>query len=313
MPRLLVTGAAGPAGRALLNALAVRGVPAIGVDMAPAATTGRAAPGTDATAGAEGVELMPGTGADGIERVPAATDEAFLPELLRIAGRHDVDLIVPTVTEELPVLAPLAARPGLPAVLVSPVSAVAIADDKWRTAQVLAAAGVAVPRSVLPGVLSPPALRGYLGSTYLSKPRRGRGGRGVRVHDRTGTPPPDPGDVLQEFIPGTEYAVDLFVDRLGQVRAVVVLRKTTLAQGRVGNAVRVVRDNPSDVADLARAAVRAIGVTGPADLDIRRRRDGTPVVLEVNARFGAHSGHAPELLDALLAGYGAGFRAGATP
>jgi carbamoyl-phosphate synthase large subunit len=241
--------------------------------------------------------------------VPAATDESFLPELLRIADRHEVDLIVPTVTEELPVLAPLATRPGHPAVLVSPVSAVAIADDKWQTAQVLAAAGVAVPRSVLPGVLSPAALRGYLGSTYLSKPRRGRGGRGVRVHDRVGTPPPDPGDVLQEFIPGTEYAVDLFADRLGRMRAVVVLRKTTLAQGRVGNAVRVLRENSSDladVADLAVAAVQAIGVTGPADLDIRRRRDGTPVVLEVNARFGAHSRHAPEVLDALLAGYRAG-------
>ncbi|WP_326561480.1 ATP-grasp domain-containing protein [Micromonospora sp. NBC_01796] len=295
MPRLLVTGAAGPAGRALLHALAMRAVPAIGVDMAPA--DGRA-PG--------------GPGPDGIERVPAATDGSFLPELLTVAHHHGVDLIVPTVTEELPVLAPLAARSTRPAVLLSPPSAVAIADDKWRTVQVLAAAGVAVPRSVLPGVLSPQALRGYLGWPYLSKPRRGRGGRGVRVHDRTGTPPPDPGDLLQEFIPGTEYAVDVFADRLGRVEAIVVLRKTTLAQGRVGNAVRVVRDNPSDVADLARAAVRAIGVTGPADLDIRRRRDGTPVVLEVNARFGAHSGQAPELLDALLAGYGVGFRAGAT-
>ncbi|MGW4464682.1 ATP-grasp domain-containing protein [Micromonospora sp. NPDC004704] len=295
MPRLLVTGAAGPAGRALLHALAMRAVPAIGVDMAPA--DGRA-PGA--------------AGPDGIERVPAATDGSFLPELLRVAHHHGVDLIVPTVTEELPVLAPLAVRSTRPAVLVSPPSAVEIADDKWRTVQVLAGAGVAVPRSVLPGLLSPQALRGYLGWPYLSKPRRGRGGRGVRVHDRTGTPPPDPGDLLQEFIPGTEYAVDVFADRLGRVEAIVVLRKTTLAQGRVGNAVRVVRDNPSDVADLARAAVRAIGVTGPADLDIRRRRDGTPVVLEVNARFGAHSGQAPELLDALLARYGVGFRAGAT-
>ena len=275
MPRLLVTGAAGPAGRALLAALADRGVPAVGVDMAP--------------------------GTAGIERVPAATDGSFLPALLAVASRHAVDLIVPTVTEELPVLAPFAARSNWPRVLLSPPSAVDIADDKWRTAQVLAAAGVAVPRSVLPGVLNPQALRGYLGSPYLSKPRRGRGGRGVRVHDGAATPAPDPGDLLQEYIPGTEYAVDIFADRIGRVEAVVVLRKTALAQGRVGNAVRVVRDEVPDVAELARAAVRAVGVTGPADLDIRRRRDGVPVVLEINARFGAHSAHAPELLDALLA------------
>lgn len=280
MPRTLVTGAAGPAGRALLAALVNRGVPAVGVDMAP---------GT--------------SGPDGIEPVPAATDGAFLAELLAAAARHDVDLIVPTVSEELPVLAPFAARSTRPLVLVGAADAVAIADDKWRTAQVLAGAGVAVPRSVLPGVLTPPALRGYLGSPYLSKPRRGRGGRGVRVHDGTVGPPPGPDDVLQEFVPGTEYAVDLLSDPNGRVAALVVLRKTTLARGRVGNGLRVVRDHCPDVADLARSAVRAIGLTGPADLDIRRRRDGTPVVLEVNARFGAHSDLAPELLDALLDTY----------
>ncbi|MFK3981591.1 ATP-grasp domain-containing protein [Micromonospora sp. NPDC050397] len=296
MPRLLVTGAAGPAGRALLAALVNRGVTAVGVDMAPG-----------------------GCGPDGIESVPAATDESFLPELLAVAARHRVDLIVPTVTEELPVLAPLAARANRPWVLVGTAEAVAIADDKWRTAQVLAGAGVAVPRSVLPGVLTAPALRGYLGTPYLSKPRHGRGGRGVRVHDGTEGPPPGSDDVLQEFVPGTEYAVDLFTDPHGRVEALVVLRKTTLARGRVGNGLRVTRDHCPDVADLARSAVRAIGLTGPADLDIRRRRDGSPVVLEVNARFGAHSGEAPEVLDALLdarpgAGPGAGrvspYRAG---
>jgi carbamoyl-phosphate synthase large subunit len=36
-------------------------------------------------------------------------------------------------------------------------------------------------------------------------------------------------------------------------------------------------------------------------VDVRRRADGTPVILEINARFGANSHHAPEVLDALLA------------
>jgi carbamoylphosphate synthase large subunit len=41
-------------------------------------------------------------------------------------------------------------------------------------------------------------------------------------------------------------------------------------------------------------------LTGPVDLDVRRGVDGEPVVLEINARFGANSSHAPEVLDALL-------------
>jgi carbamoyl-phosphate synthase large subunit len=44
-------------------------------------------------------------------------------------------------------------------------------------------------------------------------------------------------------------------------------------------------------------------LTGPVDVDIRRLADGTPVVLEVNARFGANSTYAPELLDMALANW----------
>ena len=36
---------------------------------------------------------------------------------------------------------------------------------------------------------------------------------------------------------------------------------------------------------------------------MRRRADGVPVVLEINARFGANSAHAPEVLDRLLDEY----------
>jgi carbamoyl-phosphate synthase large subunit len=47
--------------------------------------------------------------------------------------------------------------------------------------------------------------------------------------------------------------------------------------------------------------VRSLDLVGPVDIDVRRRADGRPVVLEVNARFGANSAWAPEVLDAVLA------------
>ena len=84
------------------------------------------------------------------------------------------------------------------------------------------------------------------------------------------------------------------------------MEKTELAQGSVGNAVstrRAEAGEAMDVGNLAMGAVRSLGLTGPVDVDVRRRADGTPVVLEVNARFGANSGQAPELLDAVLASF----------
>ena len=47
-------------------------------------------------------------------------------------------------------------------------------------------------------------------------------------------------------------------------------------------------------------------IHGPADVDIRRRDSGEPVVLEVNPRFGAHIAHCPEVLDAMLEDFDVG-------
>ncbi|GIF60977.1 ATP-grasp domain-containing protein [Asanoa iriomotensis] len=270
MRRFLVTGAGGPAGRALLAALTRRGFPATGVDAAPDAPE--------------------------VETVPFADHPCFVAEVLRAAARHRAGIVVPTVSEELPPLAAAAlGRTGGPRIVVGTPAAVAAAADKWRTARLLDLAGVPVPRTLLAGWPEPERL----GSPFLSKPRRGRGGRGVRLHGTPGAfpPPMDDDHILQEYAPGAEYAVDLYAD------TVVVLRKTLLRQGLVGNAVSVRRESAPDVADVARAAVATLGLTGPVDVDVRRRADGTPLVLEVNARFGALSGHAPEVLDALLADY----------
>ena len=58
--------------------------------------------------------------------------------------------------------------------------------------------------------------------------------------------------------------------------------------------------NALDVALLAVKACHALKLKGPIDLDVRRMADGHPVVLEVNARFGANSSLAPELLAEVL-------------
>jgi carbamoylphosphate synthase large subunit len=106
--------------------------------------------------------------------------------------------------------------------------------------------------------------------------------------------------ILQEFIPGTEYAPNLYLAHSPKDDVVVVLEKTTLAHGNVGNALDVRRVHDIDVACIACDGARAAGLTGPVDVDVRRRADGTLTILEINARFGANSHHAPEVLDALL-------------
>ncbi len=242
-------------------------------------------------------------------RVPLAGDPLFVKDLARVAACESVDLLIPTVTEELPIIAERWSLFSRIPAMIGPAAAVRTAHDKYLTARSLAERGVSVPRTCLPSeVRSPRAVADRLGWPCLSKPRVGRGGRGVAVWketDWTSVAALDDRSILQEFLPGTDYCPNLFVGRAPGSRAVVVvMEKTELKEGIVGNAVSVRRAAAPDVAALASAAAAALGFVGPLDVDVRRNAEGRPAVLEINARFGANIAFAPEILDAALADWG---------
>lgn len=276
---VLVTGVGGPAGRAGAAYFAGRGYRVIVTDSREVASP-----------------------AGEFRLVPLARDSGFPAALVDLAVAERATLVVPTVSEELPVVARL--RPLLRerhiAVAISDPAGVDVANDKLLTAQALTGAGVATP-ATCPGSLSAVEAARLLTLPMLSKPRVGRGGRGVLVHrtladlERVGA-----GEVVwQAFLPGEEFDVNLYVERDGRVPAAVVLRKTGLKEGEVGNATGVERVDRPDVAALAAAAARVLRLEGPLDVDVRFGLDGRPAVLEINARLGANVLTAREVLDAL--------------
>lgn len=287
---ILVTGAAGPAGRTLGAQLARRPDAArrrvVGVDLSPA----------------------PVPGYDAVEPVPAAADPAYDAATLDLVARLRPRLVVPTVSEELPRLAVLARAAGLgDAVVLSAPGPTSVAGDKLLTMWALERQGVAVPRYLPADALGSAAEALAWGDgPVVVKPRVSRGGRGVHVVED----PDDPGWasldaswVVQAFAPGTEYSPQVYRSPADGACTVVVLEKTGRKEGRVGNATTVERLPAGAVDDVAKLAARtaeALDLVGPLDMDVRRLADGTPVVLEVNARFGAVSAGAPELLDAVL-------------
>ncbi len=283
MTRILVTGVGGPAGYNTTTLLLERGHTVVGADMRHVS--------------------LPGIT---FHRVPAAGDPCFLDELHRLAVQEGIALLIPTVTEELPIVAKGWSQWDIPA-MIGPYQAVYMANDKYLTAEWLASHGVTIPRCCLPSQLSSPAdIAPALGWPCLSKPRVGRGGREVTVHNEQNweaIAALDDRYILQEFMPGTDYAPNVCIGREGKA-VVVVLEKTKLKEGIVGNAAEVQRVTAPDVADLAASAALAMGFIGPLDIDVRRRADDKPAVLEINARFGANIAHAPEILDAALAAFG---------
>ncbi len=280
MKKILVTGVGGPAGRSLAALLAERGYSPVGVDM----------------------QSLPANGFPFFQ-VPPAKDPAFLSAVHQVANENGADLIIPTVSEELPVFASQWQYGDRQPVLVPSARAVEIANDKYRTALALAQHGVAVPRFLLPSqAQSPDDIARAIGWPCISKPRIGRGGREVELRfeqDFSTIVSLGDGYILQEFAPGTDFAPNVFTTHHGD-DLVVVLEKTELKHGILGNAVSVRRVDAKDVAATALAAARALQLYGPADIDIRQRADGVPVVLEINARFGANIRFAPEILEAAL-------------
>lgn len=281
----LVTGVGGPAGSSLANQLRSRGHKVIGTDIKECDTP-----------------------LDHFVLGPRADDLALIPFLTSLVNDTfpEIDTFVPTVQDELPAVA--AAR-GLfqAAVVVSSATGAALCQDKWLTAKALEARGLSVPITVT-GDKAP------LDFPFIAKPRVSRGGRGVVVVESAAQVPATSADlVFQSFASGVEYCPQIYRSPLtGQV-TVAVMEKTTMKEGNVGNAdeVKVVSSletNISDVVALATAAVAQLDLLGPIDMDIRRTEDGTPVILEINARFGANSANTPEILDLLLEDlFGGGF------
>src|SRR4051812_24972111 len=87
--------------------------------------------------------------ADRSYRVPMATDDAYVTELLTIVEAEGVRLVVPTIDDELPVVAAARAdfRRAGAMLACSPADTSALCNDKYATCARLIAAGVPAART----------------------------------------------------------------------------------------------------------------------------------------------------------------------
>ncbi|MFV0451885.1 MAG: ATP-grasp domain-containing protein [Propioniciclava sp.] len=260
--RVLVTGVGGPAAIGFMH-LASREVEFIAADIDPHAA---------------GLYMVP---PDHRVLLPRGEDPTYVEAVRSVCREFAVDVIVPTVDVEL---LPLArARDTFAAdgveVICSPERALEVCLDKALLVEVCAAADCPVPATE---VLTPETAISY---PMIVKPRGGSGSRGVtliaRGEDLVGVPL-DGSHLIQEYLPGEELSVDVFVRANGWVVAVVPRVRDKVDSG-VAVAGRTVRD--LEAMDVALQVAKATGVRGIANIQLRRRSDGTLALLEVNPRL----------------------------
>lgn len=215
-------------------------------------------------------------------RVPLAGEPGYLDSLLDICVEERIGLLVPTIDDELPHIAGARAtfeERGV-RVAVSPRRTTEICDDKQAACEYLRAHGIAAATTYAPDSVPTPAPL-----PLFVKPRVGRGGVGAFAArterelafflDYVADP------IVQEFLPGREFTIDLFCDLDGRpISAVprerVVVRAGVIDRGRTVADPRLI--------DLALRTARVLPFRGAVNLQCRLVGD-RPVMFEINPRF----------------------------
>lgn len=288
---VLVTGAGGPAGVAVIRRLVALGHRVVA---------------GDATGGAAGGAL-----AHASVLLPRGDHPRFVDALVGVCMSNGVDALVSTVAEELPHLAAGAGRLTAAGVAtwLPDAAAVNLCCDKAAFARAMADAGVPHPATAahadeVAGVPGP----------WVVKPLAGRGSRGVRLLDERDEVVRalrrDGELIAQTRLSGHEFTADALVDRNGDLCAVVPRWREEV---KAGISVKG-RTFASDVvAEVVAAALDAVGLTGPANVQGFVADDGAVTVMEINPRF---SGGLPLTLAAgadVVGAYLAGVRDPGTP
>ncbi|MCD1258763.1 ATP-grasp domain-containing protein [Paenibacillus athensensis] len=221
------------------------------------------------------------------ELVPRVTDPGYIPRLLELCVRHDIKLLIPLIDTELQVLAEhreAFAAIGVTALISSP-ETVRLCNDKRLTAAFFERIGVGTPRLYEPeAVLADPQAVYPL----LMKPADGSCSVGVTrirnarelefFRDYIDNP------LLQEYVQGQEYTIDVLVDWAGRARAAVPRLRMETRGGEVSKGMTV--KHPGLIAAALRIAEALPGAVGCITVQGFLTADGGLKFIEINPRFG---------------------------
>lgn len=245
--------------------------------------------------------------ADGVFLVPPIGHKHYLDALLEFCQQEKIRLLVPLNDLELPYLAAAKARFAElgTQVVVSTPEVISRCFDKWETQRFLAAQGILTPKTYLSLGGAQAALgRGEISFPLVIKPRWGSASIGLefpqdaeelmlsyelsqRRLNRTALAGVSEQDqaraiLIQEFIVGDEYGLDIVNDLSGRYVTTFVKQKLGMRAGETDSAITV---SSEPLRALGEELGRSLGHIGNLDCDVFLGAEGA-WVLELNPRFG---------------------------
>lgn len=246
--------------------------------------------------------------ADKAYPVPRVDSVEYIPTVLDICRKEDVGLVVSLFDIDLPYLA--AARDQFSAagihLVVSEPWVIEVANDKWKTWEFLTEHRIASPQTFLDLDAVHAAMRSEaLAYPLIIKPRWGMGSLSVFRADNDeeleffyryirgqieksylnilSRDQIAQSVVIQEFVAGQEYGLDVFNDLNGKHLQTIAKQKLAMRAGETDMAK--VTDDPRLIA-LGATLANLLQHRGNMDVDVLENAQGDLFVLELNARFG---------------------------
>lgn len=227
--------------------------------------------------------------AEGYFLIPEAGDTNYVNELIKLCEANDIDGVVSLSDIELPILAKHKSRfseKGIQVIISDP-EVIDICYDKYKTFLFLKEKGFSAPKTfVSPEEAIAEIEKGGLEFPVLVKPRKGSASIGIKtvssvpeLHNEFGN---RNDAIIQEFILGDEYGIDVFGNSDLRPVAVFAKKKIKMRAGETDKAISIYDEKMMQIAsDLA----NRLGLYGPADIDAFKR-DDEYIIMEINPRFG---------------------------